>query len=681
MCSSAPRGWLAGEVPSRFALFRLPRWFVLAAMAGLIARGLLLLQYGSSPFQNGLTVDDWMYWEKSAAIARGEWLPHGVWVNGPLYPYFLALLRVVFPPLSPAWVSVIQILMNWGSCLLLLPLTERLTDRRTGLAAATIGLFFAPAVFMSLKVLAITLGLLLLLGALLSLQRGDAWRWRSLAGLLFGLGVLAVPSLLLGAAAAALFLVMESVRMRRPGGAIAFALCLALTILPVTLSNYLQDGSRVLISSNYGVNFYLANNPEATGLFSGVRGISTDFVGQETTSIELARRETGRPLNKGEAARHFFRKGLAFISAQPLPWLALLGRKTFFIAGGADLPSEFSLAFEQRDDLPALRLFPLWGTPLLLLAVLAGALRESRGGWDLRYLFIAFSLGASCLIYVPANRHVLPFQFLAIPIAAAAVTGLRRGVRALPALAGALLVLGSYGFSRAHIDTAAAASAYLMSRVLAFQESGGPRLAIATYEAAAGRTAPSPMLLRVAGNAYREAGDFAKAGEAFRRAVALDPADRENWQALVSLLQAGGRESDAAGVWREWLLREPRDAQARALLGSVLVRMDQDAEAEAEAAAALAIDPASPDAHLLLGVLRLRSGETQEGIRLIERAVAIAPGFSAEAHYMLALARFQSGEIAAAREQLLRAAAMKYPVPPDVRSAILGGAPGSGAAR
>ena len=60
-------------------------------------------------------------------------------------------------------------------------------------------------------------------------------------------------------------------------------ICLGVLIgvLPATLHN-MSNGAAVLISSNFGINFYIGNNPDATGAYRAV------LIGAETRYQPLA---------------------------------------------------------------------------------------------------------------------------------------------------------------------------------------------------------------------------------------------------------------------------------------------------------------------------------------------------------------------------------------------------------
>jgi Flp pilus assembly protein TadD len=575
----------------------------------------------------------------------------------------------IVPSLSLPAVSALQLLLNWTTSLLLYPITMHLAGRKAALTASCLGLFFAPAIFFALKILAVTLGLLLLTAGVLVLLGGKGWKAITTAGLLFGLAALTTPSALPTAAAAALLLVIRSEGGRRFFAPAIFLLCFLLTILPATLSNYLQDGSRVLISSNHGVNFHIGNNPGAVGLGSLVEGISADAVGQETTSIALARRETGRLLNKGEVAHHFFRKGLFFIAENPGTYLQLLLRKAVLLLSGVDFPNEFSLVRERRDFIPLLWCFPLAGTAILLLSAVALSRREvvARLWW---FLLLPLSQSAVSLIYFNANRHVLAFQFLAIPAAAVGLALGRKGLKVLPAGIAAGIIAASFVYAGREARAPYNEVFYRTSVMVAYNDAGKYGDSIAAYEEATRELSPSRAMVQVAVEAYAGAGDIPGATEVFSRAFELYPGDRELTLAAARFLGSHGRGPEALVLCREWLRENPDDWDARVQIGQTLVAMGRDSESEQEIRKVLAEDPLSADAHYLQGVLFLRRNETEAGIGQLEEALKISPRLSGEAYFFLAMAYLKVGKPEKARENLDRAEFMGYPVPEESRERV-----------
>ena len=127
---------------------------------------------------------------------------------------------------------------------------------------------------------------------------------------------------------------------------------------PAWVHNYFVAHEPVLLSAHSGLNFWLGNNPEATGYPDKIPGdLRTTQQGLLQDSITVARREAGRELSRGEVSAYWSAKAKAWIAEDRSAWLALLGRKF----------ARFWNAF-QYDDLSMI-------SPLRNCGVLPGGLR------------------------------------------------------------------------------------------------------------------------------------------------------------------------------------------------------------------------------------------------------------------------------------------------------------------
>ncbi len=647
--------------------FPLPVWFLLLAFLALLARMAILLQHGASPFGGALLLDEENYWRWSGRIAGGEWLPSSVFPQGPLYPYLLGAARTIFPGLTPFAVGAAQLLLNWGCCLLLIPLARRWGEGegggkgpgrdRAGLAAASLGLLFGPGAFFALKLHAATLGLTLATLALLSFPRpGEGWKPSALPGALLALAALAVPALLL----ALPLLLLLPLRRRAWGQAAALALAGAVTLLPTTILNASRGGGLMPVSSQLGVTFLQGNNPEAHGTYTQLPGVATNPFAQEATAAALARGESGRELAPGEVSRALLGRGLGFIADDPLPWLALEGKKAALALGGLDVPLESSLARERRDALPLLWLLPLGGTAILLLAALgtgAGAGRFAP------LTLVALSQLGAVLLFFAANRYLLPFQFLLLPLAGAGAALLGRRPfpwrvlwRPLPVAACALLSLAPLThpyFEQLHASR-------LMALAL---RQGNPRPALEAFAKTEAAAPAPPFLLRLAARAQAAEGNLPAARAALERALRLDPGDRETVSALAYLLLETGKGGEATGFLKQVVEREPGNGNARRLLGEALLAEGRTEEAEAQGSRMTQAAPFDPAGHLILGVALLRQGKEAEGTAEVMRAAELDPRYAGP-WYTLGVHLLDKGDREGARRHLARARSLGMTLPP-----------------
>jgi len=143
-----------------------------------------------------------MYHLWALEIHGGDWLGDRVFLNGPLYPYFLAgIYGVAGPSLLAA--KAVQCVVGALSCVLVWALARRLFDRRVAFLAGAITAAYEMLVFyegtLVVANVQVPLTLLSLLFVVQALERPGAGRF-ALAGAWVGLSVLARPNALLFAA-------------------------------------------------------------------------------------------------------------------------------------------------------------------------------------------------------------------------------------------------------------------------------------------------------------------------------------------------------------------------------------------------------------------------------------------------------------------------------------------------
>ncbi len=177
-------------------------------------------------------------------------------------------------------------------------------------------------------------GLNLLLLALTILTLDDAMErprklvWVTL-GILFGIQILVRPDILMGIAFFGLWIILYSKsgtdrREKILGYCAAVAISL-LMVLPWTIRNYNAFGAFVLVSANSGFNFYMGNNPQATGEFQ--QGPRTS----ESIAIDSARAQFFREHpSHVERDSYLLKVGEQWISNHPIAALKLDLKKFYF---------------------------------------------------------------------------------------------------------------------------------------------------------------------------------------------------------------------------------------------------------------------------------------------------------------------------------------------------------------
>jgi tetratricopeptide (TPR) repeat protein len=582
-----------------------------------VVRALHLAYLGASPFLDARLGDAATYDKWAHGIAAGDWIGHEVFIQAPLYPYFLGALYATLGD-HPLLVRGVQGLLSALACALLANAGALLFSRGAGLAAGLLLALYAPSIFLDALIQKSVLDLFfvcLVLWLAARLARAPGLRLAAALGVALGLLVLARENALLLAGVLGLWLLLLPglAKPRRLALAAAFAAGVGATLAPVTLRNWWVGGELHLTSSQFGFNFYVGNHAGATGGYSPIdprHGVEHE----RQDNFEVAERALGRQLSPREASAYWTGQALAYITSQPGDWLRLMARKLVLLLGALELVDAED-QYVTAEYSPVLRAAGWLGhfgvlAPLALLGAFVTWPRR-RELWWLHAAVVTYA--ASVLLFYVFARYRYPLvPFLAL-LAGAGLAGARTWLA---------------GRSRAAV--AACALAVLALAAL----SNG-----VTGQSKASMGAVTHLNL---GNSLRVRGEPEQAVEHFRKALALDPDLDDAADALSSTLRELGRPGEELEVHERNLAANPRD----------------------------------PRLHAKLASLRRARGETRQALEHYQRALELDPGNAAarrglaELYGESAAALAQRGDAAAALAEYRRALAAE----PDAPAALWGAA-------
>jgi len=130
------------------------------------------------------------------------------------------------------------------------------------------------------------------------------------------------------------------------------------------------------------------------------------------------------------------------------------------------------------------------------------------------------------------------------------------------------------------------------------------------------------------GEAYRAAGDPARAAQSFEQALARSLDSLVIQLKLANALIETRQWAKAEAAARRATLKAPSDPLAWGLLGWSLWQQDHAIEAKAALEKALRLDPDSPELHNYLGSLLAGTGDRAAAARAFREAVRIMPGIA-----------------------------------------------------
>ncbi len=386
-------------------------------------------------------------------IVAGDWWGQEVFYQAPAYPYWLAILHLIGGH-DAELIHRIQMVLGALSCVFIFVATRLLFDRPTGAVAGLLMAAYAPAIFYDSLVQKTGLGLFLLtvfLTLLIQLQRRAHWLPAFAAGIVLGALTLTRENTLAFLPAIPIWMALrfrESSTRDRTIWVATFALGVVLVLVPVGLRNYAVGDTFAITTSQLGTNFYIGNNPDATGIYAPL------LPGRETAHYEspdaqmLAERALGRPLEKGEVSRYWLGRGLEFAAAEPLRWLGLFFFKGALALSWLEIPdSEDIYVHAEASALLRCLLSVLHFGTLLPLAA-AGILLVGLRRRDTTLLIgLASIFLLTLMTFYVFGRYRYPLVPLFLPLAAFACVEIARRLRArrFSDLAAPLVVLSFVG--------------------------------------------------------------------------------------------------------------------------------------------------------------------------------------------------------------------------------------------
>ncbi len=378
-------------------------------LAGLLLRISFLIQLQDSPFFSHPLLDSTFFDLRAQEILDGRLFSDDYLFN-PLYPYFLAGIYRLFGH-SLYTPRLIQAILGALSCVLVVLIGRQTFGRIVGMIAGAFLAVYIPVIYFDGILMTESLIIFLTLGSIYSLlaaESGNRFWMFGIAGILWGLVVMGRPNYLLFA------LIMPVWFLRSRTGIRSallhyslFWLGILIVISPTTIYFKMTHGEWILVAPHGGINFYIGNHADATGTYMSIPGISDEPSRQVKDSMILAMAETGKTLSSGEVSRYWIDKSRSFIRERPIDFIRLVLKKIALYWNREEIPSEYSLSFDQRFH-SVLR-WPLldfgWIGPLGLLGI---ALAWKSGHRVMLLHLIIVAMMVSVVTFFVHARYRLP---------------------------------------------------------------------------------------------------------------------------------------------------------------------------------------------------------------------------------------------------------------------------------
>lgn len=566
-----------------------------------VLRLIVLERLSESQFLLPSAGDMHFYNEWALRVLRGQWTEHTAFYGLPLYAYVLAGLYKIcgYNPFVP---GLLQAGLEGGTAVLIYHLGAYVfggdgAGRRghvIGLLAATGWAFFQPAQAYSI-ILMPTVWLVLVFWFVV----WDIVRRRVLPtfplclllGLLVGFTAMGIATILflVPLVLAAFFLRWKALPFRRFASVVLFSAGLFLGASPAAVHNHFIAHDSVFLSAHGGVNFWIGNNPLATGYPRFPPGLHAGQEAMLKDSINSAEKAAGHPLKRSEVSAYWSEKARDWIRNHPLAWVELLGVKI----------KNFWNAF-QYDDLSIIETLREEG--VILPGISFG-------------LIAALALPGLFLVWgkFPLSRWIAAAVLLHLLSLLGVFVTERYRMAAVPGL----LLFAAAGIWELWI---AGVNANYRRGALYLG-----LLILSTWFVSTPQREPSLWALESYNSGLRalQSNDLAVAEQKFDLAYAYVPENAELNFALGNLRLAQGNRTAAKGFYVAALRLDPRHEGSYNNLG-VLALEDQRWQAAIEFfSSALALAPEDAKSHYLLAQAMLGSGKKERALAEVEIALRL----------------------------------------------------------
>lgn len=576
--------------------------FILAfAVRFIYILGISRLPLFDFPFADALYNLDW-----AKQIASGELWAKAPFFRAPLYPFFLSLLIKIFGE-DLYFLRVVQILIGSLSCVLIYLLARRLFNSKVALLSAIFACLYAPFIFFEGEFqdtfLIIFLDILLVYLLFLTQKKPSVFRF-FLSGIILGLSAIARPNILLFAVFIpfwVFFYFRKKISLRSVLNFVAFFLLgICLIVLPVVLVNYLAGNDFVIIAWQGGINFYLGNNPNASGYKAVASGIRTTWEGIYFDSINLSQKLRGRELCFSQTQTFWLKQGLNFIFKQPFLALKLYIKKIALFLGGYEIPENPNIYFFWSHPKNLLKPL-LWKkiihfpTGLLLPLAWLGVFLSFKE-WKKHSLVLGFifSYMLSVILFFVNTRFRLPvIHFLLIFSALAIFKIIEQEILKKKII---LIVVSFLLIIAGNIDLT-----NQMDPV---------------YKA---------QLHYILGNAYLKEKSFQNAEYEFEKSIQISDKQARGFTGLGVIRSMQGNYEEAEKLLNKAIEVDSTEVYAYRYLGDIHARNGEFLKALPEYQMALALNPEYGEAYFGAGYVYANLGDLKKAVEMWEKSLLYFP--------------------------------------------------------
>jgi Tfp pilus assembly protein PilF len=375
---------------------------------------------------------------------------------------------------------------------------------------------------------------------------------------------------------------------------------------PCWLHNYFVAREPVMLSAHSGLNFYIGNNPLATGYPKIPPGMSAGQQGMLKDSIILAETAEGRPLKNYEVSRYWSAKAHDYIAGHRADWLRLMGRK--FV--------NFWNSF-QYDDLSLITLFSNagllapgprfgWVAALAIPGMFMVVARRRRAGWIVGAVLLQMAALMPVFVTERYRLAAVPGMLLLGAYGLWEFWSFLTRARWAPAISYACAgLVAAFCVATPPADAALWSLDYYNTGIKALDEEDYP--AARRDLETAYRYVPDNSEVNFAlGLLWQQQGDVRRAETFYGKALELNPRHEGAWNNLGVLASKQKAWVVAVRFFGKALEIEPADAKTHYLMARAYAEMGQWDSAQTSIDTALRLSPGEKEFEELDGVIGTR---------------------------------------------------------------------------
>ena len=326
--------------------------------------------------------------------------------RAPLYPYFLAGVYSVFGHHFVV-VRIIQCLLDSITIIVIFAIARLLFYTPVAITSTLIYASYPLLIYSSNTFFPTTLFILSLSIAILLLfklkQKATAFR-SALLGVIFGISVLTVPTILafIPVALVWLFFALEKKSCKFIFNAGIIIIAMGVVLSPWLIRNKKAFNKSLLITTNGGYNFWMGNNPLAKG-----------STGNGIKRPKHLEQQLSRAKSETEKERIYYQEAFQFIKNKPSRFIQLTVQKTLNLWRFYPTPDTGYKIFPALSKI--LSVFSY--VPVLILAICGVMLSWSQKRDVVLFLLLSLSITVTYAFFITKVRFRLPLDPFLIVLA------------------------------------------------------------------------------------------------------------------------------------------------------------------------------------------------------------------------------------------------------------------------